>query len=1083
MRLAADPECVDKFATVLSVQGVVEKKSAEEHSWTKVDQDSPLCADESIRTQKNSRATIEIINQTIVRLDENTTLLLSRQEGQSFYDWLIDLLSGKIFLRSREPHHLKVNTPFINAAHQGTEFMVAVESDRASVMVLDGQVAADNAFGRVMVNKGQQAIALKGQAPQVKPIKISPEDAVQWLLYYPLILEEQATEKEPSDTGAADAFNQQAAALLNMGRVDEAQVAIDQAKVLSPDNAKSLSLEAIVAIAKNRSDQALGLASHAVKQDPKSVAAKIALSYALQAKFQLEEALQTMEQAVRQKPDHALAWARIAELQLSTGDHDTALVSAQKAQTLNPLLARTQIILGFAALAQAGIEDAQQAFEHAIELDANDPLARLGLGLAKIRQGKVEAGTRDMEAAVSLDPNNAVLRSYLGKAYYELKNTDYATTELAIGKEQDSKDPTPWFYDAILKQTTNRPVEALHDMQKAIELNDNRAVYRSNLLLDDDLAARSASLGRIYNDLGFQQRGLVEGWKSVNTAPSNYSAHRLLADNYASLRRHETARVSELLQSQLLQPANVTPIQPRLAESNLLILDGLGPSIPSFNEFNPLFAKNRLALQASGIVAGNNTYGDEVVVSGLKNNLSYSLGQYHYETDGFRPNNDLEQNIYSGFMQYQFTPNFSAQVEGRYNEFESGDLAIHFQPVEDTDERTHSRTYFGRLGLHYEPIKNNHLLASVIYNDADQRQKDSIVIDQSYTAEGQYLFDSDNINIIVGGGHYHSYGEAKFLRASNQIFPDLNNPEEFGDINIVGGFEGQPLNQDESQSNGYVYAYVKPWQNLMATFGLSMDAYQTMGFQRNQINPKFGINWQILPSTLIRAAAFQSVKRALSSNQTLEPTQVASFNQFFDDFNGAKTKRYGLAIDHQYNPSMFAGLEASLREIDYPVRLSDEILKVEFTDREQLFRTYFLWTPIPSVAFKAAYSYERIKHNPVKDEPQQPVKINTHRLPITLNYFHPGGFFGKLGATFVEQNVKYLSDVIDSPQPGNDHFWIIDAAIGYRLPNRWGIASFGVKNLLNKKFKFEDINTQNGKAVAAQFQPDRVIFGQITLSY
>jgi hypothetical protein len=54
----------------------------------------------------------------------------------------------------------------------------------------------------------------------------------------------------------------------------------------------------------------------------------------------------------------------------------------------------------------------------------------------------------------------------------------------------------------------------LQHLQESMRLNDNRAVYRSRLLLDSDLAARSASLARIYNDLGFQQRALVEGWKS-----------------------------------------------------------------------------------------------------------------------------------------------------------------------------------------------------------------------------------------------------------------------------------------------------------------------------------------------------------------------------------------------------------------------------------------------------------------------------------------------------------------------------------------------------------------------------------------
>lgn len=99
--------------------------------------------------------------------------------------------------------------------------------------------------------------------------------------------------------------------------------------------------------------------------------------------------------------------------------------------------------------------------------------------------------------------------------------------------------------------------------------------------------------------------------------------------------------MSEWLQSQLLQPINITPIRPQLAESNLFILEGAGPGGLAFNEFNPLFARNRFTIQGSGIVGDDNTYGDEVVHSGLWRNLSYSLGQFHYETDGFRKNNNL----------------------------------------------------------------------------------------------------------------------------------------------------------------------------------------------------------------------------------------------------------------------------------------------------------------------------------------------------------------------------------------------------------------------------------------------------------
>ena len=255
-----------------------------------------------------------------------------------------------------------------------------------------------------------------------------------------------------------------------------------------------------------------------------------------------------------------------------------ALEAAQKAVALDPNLSSTQTVLGFAYLTQVNTTEAKRAFEKAIALDQADSLPRLGLGLAKIREGDLQEGRREIEIAASLDPNNSIVRSYLGKAYYEEKRIELDQREYAIAKELDPKDPTPWFYDAIAKQTTNRPVEALQDMQKAIELNDNRAVYRSRLLLDSDLAARSAALGRIYSDLGFQQLALVEGWKSVNTDPTNFSAHRFLADSYSVLPRHEIARVSELLQSQLLQPINITPIQPRLAESNLFLISRQGPA-------------------------------------------------------------------------------------------------------------------------------------------------------------------------------------------------------------------------------------------------------------------------------------------------------------------------------------------------------------------------------------------------------------------------------------------------------------------------------------------------------------------------
>ena len=146
-------------------------------------------------------------------------------------------------------------------------------------------------------------------------------------------------------------------------------------------------------------------------------------------------------------------------------------------------------------------------------------------------------GGGDIEIAVGLDPDNALLRSYLGKAYFEERTTNpltifeelvknfpnqentLAAEQFAIAKRLDPNDPTPWLYNAIRLQSENRPVEALRDIEKSIELNDNRAVYRSRELLDQDQAARGTSLARIYNDLGFEQLGINEATKSLSLRP------------------------------------------------------------------------------------------------------------------------------------------------------------------------------------------------------------------------------------------------------------------------------------------------------------------------------------------------------------------------------------------------------------------------------------------------------------------------------------------------------------------------------------------------------------------------------------
>jgi tetratricopeptide (TPR) repeat protein len=1076
--------CERSVAKAMAVEGKVDVRYAEETQWQPVKLHDTFCPGDVIRVQERSRADVALSNQPMLRLDQNTTMTLGgiKKEGGS----LIELVKGATHFFSRVPRNLEVRTAFVNAGVEGTEGVIRVTDDKAEVTIFEGKVVAANESGTLSITDGQSVVAEKGKAPSYQTV-VKPRDAVQWALYYPPVMEvsPDAAVKEDDPRSLAG----RAARSLSVGRVDEANIDIDRALKLDPKNSDALSLQSIIAVVQNDKDKALTLAQQAVAADPNSASAKTALSYAQQARFDLDGARKTLEQEVQAHPDNALAWARLAELRASFSELDGALEAAQKAVAINPNIARTQTVMGFAHLLRVDLGEAKAAFNKAIELDQADAMPRLGLGLAKFRDGKVEEGRREMEVAASLDPNNAMIRSYLGKAYFEEKRDDLTEREYKNAKELDPKDPTPFFYDALQKQLTNRPVEALQDMEEAIKLNKNRAVYRSQLQMDSDVAARSSSLARIYSNLGFQQVALVEGWSSVGTDDTSFTAHRFLADSYAALPRHEVARVSELFRSQLLQPLNVTPIQPSLAESNLFLLSALGPLASSFNEFNTLMVnRNRLTAQANGMAGTQHTLAGEAIVSGIFNKLSVSGGWSSFDTDGWRNNANQNDKIGNAFLQYELTPRTMIQAEYRHRKTKNGDLQLNFFRGDfDQNLREETERNMYRVGLRHEFSPNSMLLGSYMYQtrtdqtrtDADVGGGDILRADlqtpgqKSHGGELQHLFRSKYINVTSGFGHFD------FSRMQVSV----------ADLILAGG--GGTINLDNStenlgakQTNAYIYSFINPLSNLTFTLGVSGDFYDTKNARvapdQNQINPKFGMVWNPLPGTTVRAAAFRSLTRSLITSQTLEPTQVAGFNQFYNDLESTEAWRYGAAVNQKFSRTVFGGVEYSQRDMDVPLAaqtgIGSSLTAINQDWHEKVGRAYLFWTPHDWVALTAEYQYERFIRGEVLNFNVK--NVETQRIPLGLNLFHPSGLSFSVRPTFIHQQGSFQTrTAVACCQSGEESVWVFDAGLSYRMPDRYGLLTVGARNLFNENFQFQETDLRNPTV-----SPKRLVFIQLTIA-
>ena len=1083
--------CTPVIATVVSIQGSVELRRSpdarpQQIGWQTAELNVALCAGDTIRTHERSRAALLLINETTLRLDQRTTLMLAAPAEDRAS--LLDLATGALHVITRTSRPFKVRTPFVNANVEGTEFLVAIGEESASVAVYEGRVTADNERGSVTLASGERAIAARNSAPR-KEVVVRPRDAVQWTLYFPTIFDyrlgviagtpgESALkesielyrkgklaeaiarlENVPEGLRNPRFLTYRSGLLLLVGRLDEAKPDIERALALDPRNSDAYSLQSVIAVVENDKDEASKRAEKAVELDPASPAARIALSYAQQAQFKIEQARASVQKAVDLDPQSALAWARLAELEMSAGNLDRALGAAKRATELNPELAKTQTVLGFANLTRIDTKAAKQAFQKAIELDQADPLPRLGLGLARIREGDLKGGREEIEIATSLDPDNSLIRSYLGKSYYEEKRDTLAGAQFDFAKALDPGDPTAWFYDAIRLQTLNRPVEALESLQRSIELNNNRAVYRSELLLDQDQAARTAAQARIYSDLGFDRLALSAGAAATAEDPTNSAAHRLLADAYVDLPRHDIARVSELLQSQLRQPLTMTPTQLQLSEDRFVVLRGAGPAAAGFNEFNALFNRDAVGFQGSAIFGGNSTAGDQLLVSGINGRLGYSLGQLAYHTDGFRENDDFRKTIYDGFVQYQVSDSFSFQGEVRHSKSTFGDTVLRFDPLLFLPDRNQIDSTSYRVGARYQFSPRSDLIASVIAVDSEYTngQFGTTIVDQTfrtYIGEVQHVWRDTRFDLISGAGIYSERTKTTFFDIESNSRPHASNFYTYGNFRLL----------DDA---------------LQLHLGVSvdhLDATDELGGSKTQTNPKVGLTWALTPATTLRMANFRTLKRRFFASQTLEPTQVAGFNQFFDDFNGTDARRTGVALDQRFSDHLFAGVDAERRNLKVP---QDFTTNEVFDWREREASAYVYWAAHPRVALSARYSYERFERPLELPGLELFTEVTTRKIPLQVDFHHPLGLSARLSATHVQQDGLFFSSSGNpEPEPGSARFWITDLSVSYRFPQRLGMVTAEVKNLFDKTFQFQETDL-----LTPAFARHRVFFVRATLSF
>ena len=367
--------------------------------------------------------------------------------------------------------------------------------------------------------------------------------------------------------------------------------------------------------------------------------------------------------------------------------------------------------------------------------------------------------------------------------------------------------------------------------------------------------------------------------------------------------------------AQLLQPANVAPIKPQLAQQNLFIAQRAGPSHASFDEFASPVITNGLKLRASAVAGGNGSSGDDVSLAGLHDRVSYSVGHYRFATDGFRTNNDLEQEVANAFLQYRPSYETNLQAELRSSRTEHGDLTMYFNresysPLLRQDEDADSL----RFGAKHQFSPNHTLLGSLILQD----------VAASGTSGGPFFLAYGTRTPTTSTFRTPFASAERSCKAASYR---LSRTKPGG----ARRFSGLAWTQSSTRSRTtnrqlgvYSYVTLNPTATLTLTAGASVDTFEIGGAEDDAISPKLGLVWRPTALTTVRAAAFETLHNDLTTSSLnaqphLEPTQVAGFTQLLLGGRGDQATVSGIAIEHELSPDLFIGWQADARDTESSV--------------------------------------------------------------------------------------------------------------------------------------------------------------------
>ncbi len=903
---------------------------------------------------------------------------------------------------------------------------------------------------------------------------------------------------------------------LQARRVEEARTRLEAAVTLpAPAPQLALPLLAQIALVQNRKDAAQNEASRALTQYPDSPSALFSLGLVKMASFDLPAATKYLQKATEADSRFVEAYVYLAKIWLGSEYLGRAQKAIDQALQMAPQDPLVLSLAGFVRLAYRDYSRAFAFWNRALKADPRFGEPHLGLGIYFFRYREFPKGLEEMLTATLLDPRIASYQTELGKALYQTRAFDRSLEIYDYAKTLDPKDPTPYFYKGIALTDLNRPGEAVREINKSIELNDNVAMFRSRSLLDNDLAVRNYSLAKSYQKLGLNEWGYSKAVTAVKYNPYDSSAHLFLRDLVLGARTGFESNTF-ITTGNLLAMAGVEgelfSVLSRANQSTFSNITFDGTEFLGFTtDYTQMFEMPYGRLAAMGGIGtweGRKSIQDyqAVIYGGAPGVAGGAFGRYSDSRGTTFPSDPSITAGSFGGTDRQYL----VQAFGKWEPTVKGTLTGFYTYTEPkaTDHMTFRVPPQPPLDISNASLSDNVLFRQNLYEVSYYHRftpESSSLLHYSRLDLPLHVssFFTQNANIDLGFGPLPFSEQAvlnqTFDRSRNNVqFQQYQRLSFLGQHSLIGGFDyltgpgiSQRINVTDIQTiealgfqnvtqlsmdsrspqwsySFYLLDYWRPSKNLVFELGLMKDFQKTviMGSPDNVYqsmwSPRFGANYQFgVNGTqhVLRAMAGRFLTTHWGTQPLLLPSEVAGFPWAIDSASGTEIRQAGGSWEAQWDSKTFTVVRLAALRLAQPNFVTSTDPVTGMTSDQSIWQTWKRYQAsivlnrilFNSLGLSGGFMGKRVIPDLSFESANSP--------PTTANLRGFSEFNAFLGLAYLHPQ-GWLARIRPllvqqygdiTGHKADNPFVILNLAFGRDFPNKRGFALFEFQNLFNRR--------------------------------